>query len=220
MPEQAPESSEDVPSKHAILLGLAAQFPTRRGQCQRHSEFTAETFRLCLVRNLTGCQSGPSFPVGNTTEAQPLCSTGITPFLRYYGLLRLPHRQTPSYGFPGVPSANGFLCRTDADAGLPVSQCCFRCALAPITPASPTCARVRCFHAGDRLRHLRELGRWRFSVTRPNRVRLTPSPYGGNQPPRLPSDRQTARFRVFGCLLTLWRGYMWNGQFTCSVPFN
>jgi len=59
-----------------------------------------------------------------------------------------------------------------AAKGLSVPIVLLRHAPSLPTPESPSTAHTRCFMDGHRLRHIRMLGRSRFRITRPNRVRL------------------------------------------------
>ena len=107
-------------------------------------------------------------------------------------------RTDQGYDFPSSASS-----LPGATSGLSVPLVPFRHAPSLLTPESPSPAHTRCFRDGDRLRHIRKLGRSRLGITRPKRVRCR---YGSCLRPHrcsTPHGYPPARLR----------GYMANGSF-------
>jgi len=94
-----------------------------------------------------------SYP--NLLPARPLCSTGVTPLLGYYGPLRRPTGPSPRLCLPvarwwlSLPS-----CRASQAPRL-----LFPRALSPTTPGGPVVAFARCFTTGCRFHPSRRTDR-------------------------------------------------------------
>ena len=91
--------------------------------------------------------------------ARPLRSAGITPFLRYYGPIRLPCRIHLQLCFPVSSWASFPSCRASQ-----VPQFVFPHTPSPYTPESPVVAFSHFLHHRSWLRHLREVGRSHLSI--------------------------------------------------------
>jgi len=88
-------------------------------------------------------------------EVRPLSSTGITPLRRDYGPVRLP---ADADGALWIPRRRCAVARARRRVSQDPRLIC-RHAPSPLTPGSPMRAFARCFRIGDRLQHLRKLGR-------------------------------------------------------------
>ena len=91
---------------------------------------------------------------GNLREVRLLRSTGITPFPRYEPV-RLPADAVGQLWIPVRRCAD--TCTRRRVSQDPRLVC--RHAPSPLTPGSPLRACARCFRIGDRLQHLRKIGR-------------------------------------------------------------
>src|SRR5271156_3178083 len=92
-------------------------------------------------------------------SAGVLRSTGVTPFHRYYGPLRLPTVPGDSYLF-GPPVALTLCLRGHIRSGLSGSSLNYRRPLSPLTPGSPSAAYARCFPEGVRFRPFWKVDRY------------------------------------------------------------
>jgi hypothetical protein len=81
---------ERVEPKQRLSLGLLAQFPSQKGDFDRHARLRLEPLCHIFRNGAFAAQAGhPSFDQ-NMTEVRPLGSAPFPGLLRYYGPLRLP----------------------------------------------------------------------------------------------------------------------------------
>ena len=130
-------------------------------------------------------RSGPFAP--RSLPASPLLRAGPTPAPGHSRVMHSPAVLAHSRAPPGwVSQVPRLICPH---------------APSPTTPESPMVACTHCFTIGGRLHHVWQLGRSRFCVTRPNRVRLR---YG--------SRVRLTRLRVTDYSAPRGLGYLLNGQ--------
>ena len=92
------------------------------------------------------------------SPVRPLCSTGITPLLRYYGPLRLPVEPPPRLCLSSVRWLLSLPPNRASQAPLLI----FPRALSPTTPEGPLAAPACCFTSGFRLHPSRRTGHLRL----------------------------------------------------------
>src|SRR6266511_2236989 len=104
--------------------------------------------------------SGCPFFVRSTFTVTPLGSTGISRFLATMGVSDFRPEPCERLCIHARRSARHTL-RWDGPLRRlsQVPRPFFPCAPLPLTPGRPTYARARCFYAGCRLRHIRQVGR-------------------------------------------------------------